>query len=86
MTIQSGVGELSIGSYLRMIEECELVTYNQRSEQLGNQMELDILGIKSEQGTQTVIVCEVVTHIGGLLYTGEPDDPDRWADYGNEDR
>lgn len=82
MSIQPGVGELFVGSYLRLVEECEVVSYNQRSMEQGEQMELDVLGIRSENSEQTVFACEVVTHLGGLLYTGTPS-TGRWAEYGN---
>jgi hypothetical protein len=84
MTEQPESGELLVGSYLRLIEECELVTYNQRSNEEGNQIEIDVIGVdNTDEGTQVVYTCEVVTHIDGLLYPGTPD-TDRWAEYGND--
>jgi hypothetical protein len=85
MTEQPESGELLVGSYLRLIEECELVTYNQRSQEQGDQLEIDVIGVdNTENGEQVIYTCEVVTHIDGLHYSGTPD-TDRWADYGNED-
>ena len=84
MTEQPESGELLVGSYLRLVEGCELVMYNQRSQEPGNQLEIDVIGVDStEQGERVVYTCEVVTHIDGLLYSGTPD-TDRWAEYGGD--
>lgn len=83
MTIQENPGELLVGAYHRVINGCEVVTYNQRSQKKGDQMELDVLAIRSESGTQTVYACEVITHIDGMLYAGSPK-TDRWEGFGNE--
>ena len=82
--IQAQIGELIVGAYLRVIKDCELVSYNQRSKEAGRQMELDVLGVKSTNGEQTVYVCEVVTHIRGSLYSGSPDQEGWWSKYGGE--
>ncbi|ATW87043.1 hypothetical protein halTADL_0222 [Halohasta litchfieldiae] len=85
MTEQPESGELLVGSYLRLVEGCELVMYNQRSQKQGDQLEIDVIGVKNtEHGEQVVYTCEVVTHIDGLHYSGTPN-TDRWAEYGNED-
>lgn len=85
MTKQPESGELLVGAYLRLIEECELVTYNQRSRTEGSQLEIDVIGVENtETGEQVVRTCEVVTHIDGLHYVGTPES-DRWANYGNDD-
>ncbi|MBP1986196.1 hypothetical protein [Halolamina salifodinae] len=84
MTEQPESGELLVGSYLRLVEGCELVTYNQRSHKEGEQMEIDVIGVETtEAGEQIVYTCEVVTHIDGLQYPGTPDG-DRWEEYGND--
>ena len=84
MTEQPESGELLVGSYLRLIEKCELVMYNQRSHEEGNQLEIDVIGVdNTEDGEQVVYTCEVVTHIDGLLYQGTPD-TDQWAEYGGD--
>jgi hypothetical protein len=63
------MGEYLVGAYLRLIIGCEIVTYNQRlSRERGQFGEADVLGIDVD-GT-TIYVCEVVTHLGGLLYSG----------------
>ncbi|MDS0280563.1 hypothetical protein [Haloarcula onubensis] len=85
MTEQPESGELLVGSYLRLVEGCELVMYNQRSQKQGDQLEIDVIGVDStEQGERVVYTCEVVTHIDGLHYSGTPD-TDRWVEYGNGD-
>lgn len=84
MTIQEHPGELLVGAYHRVITGCELVSYNQRSRERGNQFELDVLAIHSADGHQTIYACEVVTHVNGMLYVGTPS-TDRWADFGNPD-
>lgn len=85
MTEQPESGELLVGSYLRLVEECELVTYNQRSQEQGNQLEIDVIGVdNTDDGDQVVYTCEVVTHIDGLHYSGTPK-TDRWEEYGNDD-
>lgn len=81
--IQAQIGELIVGSYLRLIDDCELVSYNQRSKEAGHQMEVDVLGVESTSGEQTVYACEVITHLRGALYSGSPD-TDKWAGYGSD--
>lgn len=81
--IQAQIGELIVGSYLRLIDDCELVSYNQRSKEAGHQMEIDVLGVESASGEQTVYACEVVTHLHGTLYSGNPD-TDEWTEYGSD--
>ncbi|ELZ56548.1 MULTISPECIES: hypothetical protein [Halorubrum] len=76
-------GEQLVGAYLRVIEACDLVTYNQRSMERGDQMELDVLGVKSTPEGQRIFACEVITHLDGQLYSGSPD-TDQWADYGDD--
>lgn len=80
--IQTQIGELIVGAYLRVINDCELVSYNQRSKEAGRQMEVDVLGVESTNGEQTVYACEVVTHIRGSLYSGSPDEEGWWSKYG----
>ncbi|MEZ3163082.1 hypothetical protein ABNG03_01120 [Halorubrum sp. RMP-47] len=75
-------GEQLVGAYLRVVEECDLVTHNQRSMERGDQMELDVLGVKSTPEGQRIVACEVVTHLDGQLYSGTPS-TDEWAEYGN---
>ena len=82
MSIHPEAGELLVGAYLRVIEGCEIVTYNQRSHDPGIQLEVDVLGIRGTENGQVVYVCEVVTHLNGLHYSGTPS-TETWAEYGN---
>ena len=62
------VGEYLVGAYLQVIKECDIVSYNQRPpggglEGLG---ELDVIGLDFK--SITAYLCEVTTHIRGVLY------------------
>lgn len=83
MSIQAQPGELLVGAHHRLITGCELVSYNQRSREQGNQFEMDVLAIRSQDGRQTVYACEVITHVNGMLYVGNPS-TDRWDEFGND--
>jgi hypothetical protein len=63
---------------------CEVVSYNNRSEERGNQMEADVIAIDNNRDTggQNVYVCEVVTHMSGKLYSGSPDEG-WWTEFTN---
>jgi hypothetical protein len=82
MTVRPQPGEQLVGAYHRFVTECEMVSYNQRSRERGEQMELDVLAVRSDRH-ETVYACEVLTHLGGMQYSGTPSD-DRWAEYGHE--
>ncbi len=62
------VGEYFVGAYLRLEEECDFVDYNVRPPGggLAGLGELDVVGLKFE--SRLAYLCEVTTHIGGLLY------------------
>lgn len=76
------LGEQIVGAYHSLITGCEVVSYTVRSEVRGDQMDLDVLGIDTEQGQRTVYICEVGTHLDGLDYGGEPSD-DYWSEFGS---
>jgi len=62
------VGEFLVGAHLQLGEDCDVVDYNVRPpggglEGLG---ELDVVGFNFK--TDTAFLCEVTTHIRGLLY------------------
>jgi hypothetical protein len=84
MPIVAGWGELLVGAYHKRLNGCEVVSYNNRSEEAGNQMEADVIAIDNDQdfGEQNVYICEVVTHMRGNLYSGPPDDG-WWTEYTN---
>lgn len=74
-------GEQLVGAYHKLINECEIVSYNEYSEQVGDQMEVDVLGVRTIDGKRIIYVCEVVTHLDGLNYGGKPSD-DSWKEFG----
>lgn len=62
------IGEYLVGAYLKVCADCDVVDYNVRPpggglEGLG---ELDVIGLNFK--TNTATLCEVTTHIRGLLY------------------
>jgi hypothetical protein len=58
------IGESLVGSYFRHIEGCDVVVYN--SFFRDRQGEVDVVALK-RQPSRTVILCEVTTHIEGML-------------------
>jgi Holliday junction resolvase-like predicted endonuclease len=58
------IGESLVGSYFRHIEDCDVVVYN--SFFRDRQGEVDVVALK-RQPSRTVILCEVTTHIEGML-------------------
>jgi hypothetical protein len=60
------IGESLVGAYLRHIVGCEVVTYN--SFFADRQGEVDVVGIKTGR-PRAIRLCEVTTHIGGMLIT-----------------
>ena len=76
MPVNATWGELLVGAYHKRINGCEVVSYNNRSTEQGNQMEADVIAIDNsrDKGGQIVYVCEVVTHLSGKLYSGTPDE------------
>lgn len=73
------IGESLVGAYLRIVEECQFVTYNRKNPNQ-NQSDTDVVALKSDDGQQTVYGCEVVTHLGGPVYRTNKDTSD-WAEY-----
>jgi len=84
MPVNATWGELLVGAYHKRMNGCEVVSYNNRSEERGNQMEADVIAIDNDRGKgrQNVYVCEVVTHMSGKLYSGTPDDG-WWTEFTN---
>ena len=64
------MGEYLVGAYLKLIEQCHFVDYNVHPPggKLEGLEELDVIGINFE--TDTAYLCEVMTHLRGLLYGG----------------
>ncbi|MFC6794805.1 hypothetical protein ACFQFH_11265 [Halobaculum halobium] len=78
MATQPRAGEMLVGAYLKLIEECEVVAYGQHSPLEGEQMEVDVIGIQPSGGRE-VITCEVATHLRGLGYGTAAENGDRVA-------
>lgn len=57
------MGESLVGAYLRYGERCDFVVYGTQTEKQG---EIDVIGFQVEQ--RRVWMCEVATHLDGLLY------------------
>ncbi len=62
------VGEFIVGAHLQLIEECDFIDYNVRPPGGGLKGlgELDVVGLNFK--TNTAYLCEVTTHIRGVLY------------------
>ncbi len=62
------IGEFIVGAYLQLIEDCDFIDYNVRPPGggLNGLSELDVIGLNLK--TDSVYLCEVTTHIRGLLY------------------
>lgn len=62
------IGEYLVGAYLQLVEECDFVDYNVRPPGGGIEglEELDVIGLQFK--SRTAFLCEVTTHICGLLY------------------
>ena len=84
MPVNATWGELLVGAYHKRLNSCEVVSYNNRSEEPGNQMEADVIAIDNDRdtGKQHVYACEVVTHMSGGLYSGSPDEG-WWTEFTN---
>lgn len=65
-------GELLVGAYLKVIERCDIVTYNVRPPGGGlpGLEELDVVGLHF--GAHTAYLCEVTTHLQGMVYKDNP--------------
>lgn len=62
------IGEFIVGAHLQLIEKCDFIDYNVRPPGggLSGLGELDVVGLNFS--TETAFLCEVTTHIRGLLY------------------
>lgn len=66
------IGESLVGAYLRHVVGCNVLTYN--SFFADRQGEVDVVGIENGE-RRTIWLCEVTTHIGGMLITLRGDRP-----------
>ncbi|WP_254611722.1 hypothetical protein [Haloterrigena gelatinilytica] len=83
MISNAQIGEHIVGAYHKIVTDAEVVSYNPRSKEDGEQMEIDVVAIDSSNGTQTIYAREVITHLNGSAYSGTPDD-DKWTEFGND--
>ncbi len=62
------IGEQLVGAYFKIIERCDVVSYNVRAPggKLCGLGELDVVGLRFEDAT--AFLAEVTTHIRGTLY------------------
>ena len=67
------IGEFAVGAYLQLIEQCDIIDYNVRPPGGGLKGlgELDVVGLSFN--SNTAYLCEVTTHIRGLLYKNNPE-------------
>ena len=75
--LKTEMGELVVGAYLKLCLGCDFVDYNVRPpgggiEGLG---ELDVVGLDPDGGR--AYLCEVTTHIRGLLYKSNAETVER---------
>lgn len=68
IVIKTDIGEYIVGGYLKVIQNCDFIDYNVRipGGGLKGLSELDVVGLNLK--TKTAYLCEVTTHIRGLLY------------------
>lgn len=59
------VGQYGVGAFLRFVENCNYVLYNQATGE--EQGEMDIIGIRDAD--RVVFVCEAAFHLRGLRYS-----------------
>lgn len=66
--MKTDIGEYIVGAYLKVIQGCDFIDYNVRPTGggLNGLHEMDVLGL--DFGNKTAYICEVTTHIRGLLY------------------
>ncbi len=62
------IGEFIVGAHLQLIKECDFIDYNVRPPGGGLKGlgELDVVGLNFN--SNTAYLCEVTTHIRGVLY------------------
>ncbi|MDF1543551.1 MAG: hypothetical protein P1R58_00450 [bacterium] len=66
--MNTDIGEFIVGAYLRLIEMCDFIDYNVRHPGGGMKGlgELDVIGLAFS--SSTAYLCEVTTHLRGVLY------------------
>ena len=71
------MGEYLVGAYLKLVKRCDFVDYNVRTPGggLAGLNELDVVGIHFKDST--AYLCEVTTHIRGVLYKNNQESVNR---------
>jgi hypothetical protein len=66
--MKTEIGEYIVGAYLRLIQNCDFIDYNVRPKEKGlsGLTEIDVVGLRFND--LTAYLCEVTTHLDGLLY------------------
>ncbi len=66
------IGEYIVGAYLKLVNRCDVIDYNARTPGGGLEglNELDVIGLDFRQ--KTAYLCEVTTHLNGILYGTGP--------------
>ncbi len=66
--MKTEIGEYIVGAYLKLVLNCDVVDYNVRPAGGGLKglNEIDVIGFRLAE--KSAFVCEVTTHINGLLY------------------
>ena len=66
--MKTEMGEYVVGAYLKLKMDCNFIDYNVRRPGggLAGLNELDVMGLNFN--TKTAYLCEVTTHLDGLLY------------------
>jgi hypothetical protein len=77
--VLTDIGEYIVGAYLSLKLECDIVDYNVRPPGGGLEglEEMDVIGINLK--SHRAYLCEVTTHIRGLLYKDNPTTLERIA-------
>ncbi len=75
--MKTEMGELVVGAYLKLCLGCAFVDYNVRPPGGGLEglSELDVVGLDPDSGR--AFLCEVTTHIRGLLYGSNQESVER---------
>lgn len=68
--MKTEIGEYIIGAFLKVILKCDYIDYNVRPSEKGLEGlgELDVIGIRLEPRHEEMFLCEVSTHLDGLVY------------------
>ena len=75
--MKTEMGEYIVGACLKLLRECDFVDYNVRRPGggLAGLNEIDVVGLNLK--SKTTYLCEVTTHLDGLLYVNAKTTVDR---------